>query len=85
LDARWRIYALAGKWETAVELAGVVMEMVPARRAETLYALAVAACRVKRMEDARRWLGEALDLGGKAMKLRALDEPDLQLLWQSVQ
>jgi hypothetical protein len=82
LDVRWRIYAAAGKWATAVEPARVVMKLAPQRRVETRYALAVAACRLKRLDDARRWLGAALDVGGKTMKLRALDDPALAEVWR---
>ena len=32
LDVRWRIYALAGKWDIAVELAGVLMNALPKYR-----------------------------------------------------
>ena len=78
MDVRWRIYGAAGKWEMAVEVAGVVMKMLPARKATIMYALAAVACRLKWVEEARRWLGEAMTLGGKEMKLRALDDPGLK-------
>lgn len=81
-DVRWRIYAQGGHWDTAVELAGAVMKAAPKYRAEIMYALAVHACRLKRTEDARHWLGEALNLGGKKMKLRALDDRALESVWR---
>jgi hypothetical protein len=56
-----------------VVIAVAAMRSLPERRAETLYALVVAAGRLERVEDARRWLGEALELGEKAMKQRALE------------
>jgi hypothetical protein len=65
----------------AVEVAGAVMKMLPARKAAIMYDLAVLACRLKRVEEARRWLGEAMTLGGKEMKLRALDDPGLKAVW----
>ena len=57
LDDRWRIYGAAGKWEMAVEVAGVVMKMLPARKATIMYDLAVVACRLRLVEEARPWLG----------------------------
>jgi len=35
------------------------------------------------MDDARKWLGEALEIGGDAMKQRALDDEALEVLWIS--
>ena len=29
----------------------------------------------------RQWLGQALEIGGKKMKLRALDDPGLREVW----
>jgi hypothetical protein len=43
--------------------------------------MAVMACRLGRVEEARKWLGQALEIGGKAMKLRALDDPGLKGVW----
>ena len=37
--------------------------------------------RMGRSARARRWLGQALELGGKEMKLRAADDPGLQGMW----
>ena len=81
LEVRWRLYAAAGKLDEAVMIAAAAMKGLPERRAETLYELAVAACRLERVADARRWLGEALDLGGNAMKLRALEDRRLEAVW----
>ncbi len=82
LAVRWRIYAAAGKWETAVELASVVMRMAPGLRTETCYALAVEACRLNRRDEGRRWLGEAMGFGGNAMKLWGLADPALEWIWR---
>ena len=37
--------------------------------------------RMGRSARARRWLGQALELGGKEMKSRALDDPVLAGAW----
>ncbi len=81
LDIRWRIYAKAGRWDIAEELVRVVLEAPPKQKADTLYSLAVYAWRAKRSTQARQWLQEALAIGGKELKLRALDDPELQGLW----
>jgi tetratricopeptide (TPR) repeat protein len=82
LSVRWRVHALAGRWDTAVELAEVLMRAAPNRRAKTLYALAVHACRLNRVEEGRKWIDEALELGGMAMKEQAMDDPQLRRIWQ---
>lgn len=46
------------------------------------YNLACMCCRLKRFEEAEFWLGEAVLLGGKAMKLKALDDPEIKPLWR---
>ena len=51
----------------ALEVARAVSVLLPASRHETLYAMAVLACRLGRVEEARKWLGEAMTLGGKEM------------------
>ena len=59
LAVRSRVYAAAGKYDEAVMIAEAGLKLLPQEgKAETLYALAVAACRLDRVEDARRWLGE---------------------------
>lgn len=47
------------------------------------YDLACICCALKRLDEARSWLSKAIELGGKDMKLRAVDDPDLELVWKS--
>ena len=49
-----------------------------------LYNLACVCCALKRFDEARTWLGKAIDAGGKDVKLRALDDPDLEPLWKEI-
>lgn len=49
------------------------------------YNLACYACQMERLDVARDWLERAFALGdAKALKLKALDEPDLVPLWVSI-
>jgi predicted Zn-dependent protease len=48
------------------------------------YDLACACCALGRLDEARTWLRKAIDAGGKETKLWALDDPDLEPLWQRV-
>jgi predicted Zn-dependent protease len=41
------------------------------------YDLACVCCALKRPDEAKTWLAKAIDVGGKDVKLRALDDPDL--------
>ena len=45
-----------------------------------LYDLACVCCALKRFDEARGWLAKAIKAGGNAIKLRALDDPDLEPL-----
>lgn len=47
-----------------------------------LYDLACICCALKRVEEARSWLSKAIDVGGDQVKLRALDDPDLEAVWK---
>jgi tetratricopeptide (TPR) repeat protein len=47
-----------------------------------MYDLACVCCALKRVEEAREWLGKAIEAGGKEIKLRALDDSDLEPLWR---
>jgi tetratricopeptide (TPR) repeat protein len=46
------------------------------------YDLACVCCVLKRFDEARTWLRKAIEAGGNAVKLRALDDPDLEPLWK---
>ena len=54
---------------------------VPLRRDVVLYDLACVCCLLGQVEDARAWLGKAIDVGGDELKKRALDDPDLEPVW----
>ena len=43
-----------------------------------LYDLACACCALKRPDEARTWMGKAIEAGGNEIKLRALDDSDLE-------
>jgi tetratricopeptide (TPR) repeat protein len=49
-----------------------------------LYDLACVCCSLKQFDEARRWLGKAMETGGNEIKLRALDDPDLEQLWKNI-
>jgi len=83
LELRWQVYALAGKWDVAVELAEKLTEAKIPDCTERAFKLACYACRLNRMDDARKWVERACELGGKAMKQRVLDEPKLEKIWRN--
>jgi hypothetical protein len=39
---------------------------------------------LKRVDEARSWLGKAVDSDGNALKMRALDDPDLEPIWKGI-
>jgi hypothetical protein len=39
---------------------------------------------LKRFDEARGWLRKAIEEGGNEIKLRALDDPDLEPLWKDI-
>lgn len=48
------------------------------------YDLACVCCALKRVDEARTWLGKAIRAGGNEIKLRALDDGDLEPLWKGI-
>jgi tetratricopeptide (TPR) repeat protein len=48
-----------------------------------LFDLACLCCMLGRAEEARNWLSKAIEVGGEDIKLRAMDDPDLQPIWNS--
>lgn len=48
------------------------------------YNLACYACQLGRIEDSRQWLKRALDVGGRKIRTLALEDPDLQPLWDEI-
>jgi tetratricopeptide (TPR) repeat protein len=49
-----------------------------------LYDLACVCCALKQFDEAWRWLSKAIGAGGNEIKLRALDDPDLEPLWARI-
>jgi len=49
------------------------------------YDMACFCRRMNRVEDARQWLEKAFAVGdSKELKLKALDDPDLEPLWREI-
>lgn len=48
------------------------------------YDLACVCCAMRRFDESKSWLGKAIDAGGNRIRLRALDDPDLEPLWESL-
>jgi tetratricopeptide (TPR) repeat protein len=49
------------------------------------YHLACYASRLGRLDEARKWLRRAFEVGdGKDISLRALEDPDLEALWSEI-
>jgi len=49
------------------------------------YNLACYACQLGNLNEAWRWLKKAIDLAGKKdIRTMALDDPDLQPLWNKI-
>lgn len=49
------------------------------------YNLACYCCQLGKLKEAMRWLGKAIDLSGKKeIRLIALDDPDLEPLWNQI-
>jgi tetratricopeptide (TPR) repeat protein len=43
-----------------------------------LYDLACLCCMLDRAEEARNWLSKAIEIGGEEIKMKALNDPDLE-------
>lgn len=43
--------------------------------------IACVCCLLKQFDEAKNWVHTAIDLGGKEIKLRVLDDDDLESLW----
>ena len=49
------------------------------------YNLACYACQHGNLKEAKQWLGKAIDIAGKKdIRMMALDDPDLQPLWDKI-
>jgi len=53
------------------------------KNGEITYQLACVCCKLQRIPEAEIWLKKAIDLGGKEIKLRALDNDDLDSIWNT--
>jgi len=118
LKVRWRVYAMAKRWNACFEIARAITDMEPDKpggwidHAQSLhrldrtseaydllasvvnrfsdqttmyYHLAVYGCHLHRLHEARDWLERAFDIGdAKQIKLKALGDQDLELLWAEI-
>ena len=48
------------------------------------YDLACVCCGLKLLDEARSWLAKAIEAVGNAIKLKALDDPDLEPIWKGI-
>ena len=69
--------------QEAYETLGAAAALFPTDKI-ILYDLACICCTLKRVDEARLWLGKAIETGGNEIKLRALDDEDLEPLWKEV-
>ena len=67
--------------QEAHDTLSVAIALFPAEEI-ILYDLACVCCALKRFDEARTWLGKAIDAGGNETKLKALDDPDLEQVWK---
>ena len=90
LDVRWRIYGAAAKWEMAVEVARVVMKMLPAMEVFPEdgmidFHLAGFACQAGNLKTAKKCLEELFGReDADAWKLMALRFRLLEPLWNHI-
>jgi tetratricopeptide (TPR) repeat protein len=76
--------AASGGIPQAAEALLPAVEKFP-REATIPYNLACYACQMAELEEARRWLAEAVKRGGlKKIKGMALRDPDLEPLWKEI-
>jgi len=70
-----------GDLEGAYEALAEVGEQF-AEHPEVTYKLAVLAALIGQIQEAEDWLERCMDVGGPKWKLRALNDPALQAVWQ---
>jgi hypothetical protein len=46
-----------------------------------LLSIACICCALGQVDEAREWLAKALEIGGKELKLQALDDAELAAIW----
>ena len=74
----------AGRAQQAYDTLFPVMPRFP-DNAVMPYNLACYACQLGRLDEARQLLSKAFAMGGgKRLKVRALEDPDLQPLWEEL-
>ena len=69
-----------GRSAEAYELLKPVCDAFPGESGPP-YNLACICCALDRVEEAREWLAKALEIGGKELKLRALEDEELAAIW----
>ena len=82
LKVRVGIHLKAREWQEAATVTDTLADMVP-DDPDFWQQRAVALCQLGRLQEARAALMIAFDLdGGTMRKLAALNDPDLEPLWQ---
>jgi tetratricopeptide (TPR) repeat protein len=69
--------------QEAYETLSTAAERFPADEI-ILYDLACVCCALKRVDEARTWMGKAIEAGGDEIRRRALDDSDLESLWNGL-
>lgn len=69
-----------GRREEAYELLRPACDAFPAESSPP-YILSRVCCALGRIEEARKWLEKALKLGGKDLRLQALEDDELTAIW----
>jgi tetratricopeptide (TPR) repeat protein len=83
LFIRWQVYALAGEWKRAVELAETTADIAPGLAPEIYYRLARFASAANLPRQARRWFEAALTVATDDLKRRMHADPVLTEFWRS--
>lgn len=79
LNLRVQIYAKAKRWHEALLFA---FSAAPSADAQTLVALAICACQTHDLENAKRWVDQAIGLNPSSeFKLRILNDQALRPIW----
>ena len=82
LQVRVCVYAAAGKWPLALEVARTLTRVLP-DEAESWFQLARCECQAQNLRTARTCLEKALDLDPSLRKL-AVDDPALASFWDHI-
>lgn len=49
-----------------------------------LYDLACVCCMMQRLKEVDHWLAKAIEIGGKQLKTKALDDPSFDQFWKRI-